>query len=547
MSIPNVAFLHCHFRRGGVTQVVENQVAALVRHGTANICLLSGGRNEGLSASTETHADVRRIEGLDYDSVMQTQAGGTLESDLLSRGLELAKLIHASLSGIGWVPDRSVLHWHNHSLGKNVAIPIAIGVLANRFGYRQVLQIHDFAEDFRPENYGRLIQAAMDAGYANPAGKTNEHELPGPASVNRFLFPVAASIRYATLTSGDATLLSQIGVEANSIDVLPNGVALDIHSMMGREEARKKLLSAAALPSEATWCVYPVRGIRRKNVGEFLLLSRLMPEGLYSGLTLPPTTPIELASYERWKAVADRFAPRAVFDAGIIPGVSFVDNLAACSFVLSTSAAEGFGMAFLEPWLARRGVVARRLSHVTDDFQRAGVDLDRLYDAVEIPGSAAWVTECLQESGEAYRNAWKPIRDRFGDQFVGASTSESDRAIATHHIDFARLIPKRQIEVLRRMDADKGFEDEIRAANPVLGRSISTPFADQQLERNHDQIGHAYSIEATAQRLVRVYQRFGDSSGSESFLHASHSDQSLATLINRSRPFFPCRVESEIA
>ena len=142
----------------------------------------------------------------------------------------------------------------------------------------------------------------------------------------------------------------------------------------------QKVRLAAQLDANTQWILYPVRGIRRKNIGEFCLLSMLMPEHAVLGVTLPPTTAIEAESYLRWKAFAQTYAPRAVFDAGTWPAVPFLENLAASRRVVSTSVAEGFGMAFLEPWLAGRGVVARRLPGVVDDFEENGLQLDRFYD-----------------------------------------------------------------------------------------------------------------------------------------------------------------------
>ena len=47
----------------------------------------------------------------------------------------------------GFSPADTVIHVHNHSLGKNVSLPGALQVLAGH-GYPLLLQIHDFAEDF---------------------------------------------------------------------------------------------------------------------------------------------------------------------------------------------------------------------------------------------------------------------------------------------------------------------------------------------------------------------------------------------------------------
>ena len=53
-------------------------------------------------------------------------------------------------------PDQTLLQLHNHALGKNIGWTSFVPQLAQA-GYRTLLQIHDFAEDFRPGNYQALL------------------------------------------------------------------------------------------------------------------------------------------------------------------------------------------------------------------------------------------------------------------------------------------------------------------------------------------------------------------------------------------------------
>lgn len=514
--------------------MVENQVAAIADHTGANVILLSGGRNDGLRESTIKRCHVRCIAGLEYDDVTaQKSPNFHWDHDLQSRGRLLAKAIADELADAGCELDQTILHWHNHSLGKNAAAPIAIEVLASEYGFRTLLQLHDFAEDFRPENYVKLIHAAQ-ASDTEP--------------VNRYLYPINSMIRYATLTSGDADLLRHVGIPAAKIDVLPNGVQLPAGERPDATDALNKIRAAAQLPADSSWCVYPVRGIRRKNVGEFMLLSRWMPDNMYSGLTLPPTTPIERASYERWKHLGSKLAPRTVFDAGTFDGISFLDNLAASSFILSTSAAEGFGMAFLEPWLANRGVVARRLPHVTDDFGRAGVKLNRLYDAVWIPGSTEWIAECRKETQQIFDQAWQSLATRLDTTFA-LQWNDPPEHLSGQAIDFAQLTTNRQIEVLKRLSNDQGFDQATQTINSMLVESLQAPFDAITLRANRDQIATAYSLQTTADRLIQTYQQLTNQATAVDSVHNQQPDhnKSLVEAICHQRPFFPCRVETEIA
>ena len=132
----DIVILHCHFERGGVTQVVENHVRSLTDvSGVNRIFLVSGDE-----------------EDFDYDPESLPVASAE------DRSAVLASRLDGELVGAGIRPDASILHWHNHSLGKNTAAPGVIRRLASA-GWRFLLQIHDFAEDYRPENYRRLIDA----------------------------------------------------------------------------------------------------------------------------------------------------------------------------------------------------------------------------------------------------------------------------------------------------------------------------------------------------------------------------------------------------
>lgn len=536
----NVAILHCHYRRGGVTQVVENHVAGLADRFGGEIVLVSGGRNDGLSSATLGRTKQLVIEQLDYDVVRKespTDGGSNSNGEALRASAgSIAEQIDSGLRSLGLSPETTLLHWHNHSLGKNVATPIAIKQLSVDRGYRQLLQIHDFAEDFRPENYLRVVAAAESV--------SSEQAFSSDA-VNAYSFPNSPLIRYATLTSGDADVLRELGIADERIHVLPNSVTLGANGLPDAEESLTKIQRAAGLPPDARWCVYPVRGIRRKNLGEFLLLSRLTPANTYAGITLAPATDIESWSYERWRRVAREVAPMAVFDAGTYEGVSFQDNLAAADFIVSTSVAEGFGMAFLEPWLAHRGVIARRLPGVVRDFTQSGVKLDRFYRAIEIPGDKGWIAACRRESSQAFCEAWSELPQRFGESFrVEAMDVEVDGAT----IDFATLTTKRQIEVLNRMASDEGFQVSVAEHNIDLVRWLAEPFERSVLDDNADLIMQKYSTVESARKLGAIYQSLlQTSAATNGETIALNLNASVVEMICGKRTYFPCRTEWEIA
>ena len=506
----NIVILHCHFQRGGVTQVVENHVRFLKNcEQIDRVFLVSGPRIGGLSNQTLSSTVQLNAPGFDYDSQPWDADQNRLRAEQMSKDL-LGLLAAHELK-----PDDTVLHWHNHSLGKNTAAPLVINQLA-KMGWSLLLQVHDFAEDNRPENYLRLISAS---------GATNKYEL------DQFLYPRSGKIEYTALTDGDTQTLSGIGCDASTLFnsvTLPNGDEID------QEAALAKVRSVFDLPDHAKWTLYPVRGIRRKNVGEWLLLTQMLPEGWYSGLTLRPTTPVETASYVRWEELASTVAPQAVFDAGHHEQLSFADNLSASCMVLSTSVAEGFGMTFLEPWLAGRSVVARRLPGVTSDFEQAGVNLNSFYDSIPIPGSKAWVSECWQERDLAMDAAIESIPASFRPDRK-PNPQEADV------IDFALLTPVRQREVLCRVASDNGFAVAVWERSQTLVNAIRNPPNRSVIDANALVIADHYSIDSVGERLMELYQSTLNRSSVNS--DSVTTNDSAVDLVNQNRSFYPCRTE----
>jgi len=225
-----IAIVHYHLNRGGVTQVIANHLRGLHqqdRAGALRVVVLHGGRAEGWPDLGRELAPwncaVRVVPGLDYDA----ESSSTTSSP----ARELAARLRQALLDAGGTPDASVLHVHNHSLGKNTALPAALAELAAQ-GWPLLLQIHDFAEDFRPHNY-RQLQAA---------GRGQES-----ASSAAPVYPQAGHVHYATLNQRDTRILLAAGVEPARVHGLPNPVG-DPGQLPPREPARRELSRRFGVP-----------------------------------------------------------------------------------------------------------------------------------------------------------------------------------------------------------------------------------------------------------------------------------------------------------
>ena len=145
----NLAILHYHLRPGGVFQVIANQLRSLNNTLSVDdpyrVAIFHGIENEDECSSQwpmSSHLQVstRAIDGLGYD---QESKSSTETSSLATRLL-------TALEACQFFPQDTVIHVHNHSLGKNTSLPGALKIIAGK-GYPLLLQIHDFAEDFRVE------------------------------------------------------------------------------------------------------------------------------------------------------------------------------------------------------------------------------------------------------------------------------------------------------------------------------------------------------------------------------------------------------------
>ena len=471
-----LAILHHHLNRGGVTSVIQNHLrslnAALPTVKRVKVAVLFGGRRDAWS--DEISDDLPNIElklkivpELDYDDVRPSEGGG------------LNRQLRAALNDLGFTPDETVLHVHNHSLGKNLELHDALLDLAED-GYRMLLQIHDFAEDMRPENYQRL---------------TAEH---GDDLATK-LYPAAEHLHYAVLNGRDRTVLCDGVVNPNRVHFLPNPV-VPFPELPPADASREKLNAVYSLSNDTRWTVFPVRGIRRKNVGEMLLWAAVAEGNQMFGITLPPENPAESKSYRHWQSLSEELRLSCRFDLGDrTNGLRFLEILSAADAAITTSVAEGFGMVFLETWLAGNPLCGRDLPEITADFKADGMTFPHLQSRFAIPVDLVGEEEFRRR----FRSAFDEVQESYS--LNSESVDEAiDELIIDGAVDFACLDSELQTRVLRAAAGDAGVRESIRSLNPVLQ---TVPTADESVMRsNADVVLDAYSPEQCGRRLLAAYK-----------------------------------------
>ncbi|MCW1886429.1 hypothetical protein OKA04_16950 [Luteolibacter flavescens] len=400
-----VAIVHYHLRHGGVTRVIHTASACLGQLGIPHV-ILSGEPDESGAG-----LPVRVIDGLGYC----TEGGGPDAGEIV------CQMQAAVIDELG--PGPVVWHFHNHSLGRNTVIADVVARLA-RTGEAMVLQLHDLAEDGRPMNYPLVADAPL-------------------------LYPHSPRIRLAFLNSRDRERFHAAGLPKERSVLLANPVT-----------APAAMTPPSAKPDRAL-VLYPVRGIRRKNLGELFLLAALSPPGTRYAVSRAPDAGRWTAVHEEWRTFADESRLPVMLDVvdreSPAPGAdsTFGSWLGHATHCITTSVAEGFGLGFLEPAMIGKPLLGRDLSAVTGDFRKAGITAGRLYEKLLIP--LEWIGAGTLR--DRLSHALMGLLDSYG-HFMSDEDVEHSYTAMLHdgHLDFGNLPEDLQRHVIRRVTSGDGID-----------------------------------------------------------------------------------------
>jgi glycosyltransferase involved in cell wall biosynthesis len=391
------------------------------------------------------------IEPLGYDRFRPsgTVPDGTALADAVCKAME-----------VHWGGAADIVHVHNPLIRKNNALLPALHIL-NKRGFRLLLQNHDLAEDFRPDVY-----------------------IPGEE------YP--ENCHYAVINSRDYSFLHRAGLKAEGLHMLPNEVS-PVRAAEGLKRTRY---------------LYPVRAIRRKNIGEALFLSLFIPPGTTVAVTLPPTTEKDSPVYRYWVELAGELKLPVEFDAGLSESIEEVYGTSRA--IITTSVKEGFGFSFLEPWTAGREVVGRRIDYVCRDFEEGGVIFnapgaaeDALYSAINIP--SVYISTPLFKN--KLEHTISGVYHSYGitppDYII--KTME-EKFLANDVIDFGWLDEELQGGIIRTLLSNRTVLREIAAANPFLAGLADRRSDGGHIESNNRKIRDVYGKERITSILREIYQ-----------------------------------------
>ena len=348
-----VIIIHSHLNPGGVTRIIESQVESL-RDVTVKV-VTGDCQNPGQITS-------RGAEYIEFAPLNYLENKRYSNEEINQKLDEITKFIE-NLIG----PD-SVLHVHNLNLGKNPLVTYAVYQLAKK-GMPVFNHAHDFAED-RPANF-QFMKEIIEGNFGE--------------KLNDVLYTDLPNYHFGVLNSFDQKRLESYGVQTERILWIPNPVIFKTKLNTAHKSSYKnEICGQLNLDENKLLVTYPVRVIQRKNIGEFILLSVLFKNEAEFVVTQPPKNPVEIELYERWLEFCVTQKNLVTFEAG--EKVNFEKLITASDFCITTSYREGFGMVFLEPWLANTPVTGRNIEYITSDFRNDGLEFPRLYNQILIPG-----------------------------------------------------------------------------------------------------------------------------------------------------------------
>ena len=248
--------------------------------------------------------------------------------------------------------------------------------------------------------------------------------------------------------------------------------------------------------------LYPVRAIRRKNIGESVLLSLYLLPGQHLGVTLPPNSQRDMASYQDWRAYVKRKHLNVHFEIG--RRHAFAGLVGAASFMVTTSITEGFGFSFLEPWTAGKMLRGRRLGDICTDFEKNGLCLDSLYDRLDVP--LAWF------DADQFFQAWQRTVIHAAGAYQHAVDLDRIHQYPEHLvrrgvIDFGLLGERYQRQVLSHLLSNPGARTQLKSLNACLSISPPGDGVSELLENNRRCVAAHYGAEKYREQLLSIYER----------------------------------------
>ncbi len=390
------------------------------------------------------------IPGLGYDSQSQKEYKPEKVAD------DIIKAVFSR-----WNNGCDVLHVHNPILAKNINFLKILKALQKR-RIKLFLQIHDLAEDGRPLSY--------------------------------FSEEYVSDCHYGVINSRDYNILLKAGLKKQGLHKIFNTIE-------PIDSDKKELCSK-------NYVLYPIRAIRRKNIGEAILLSLFFQNNETLVTTLPPNSMSDIISYVGWKNFVKKNNLNVEFDAGLKN--DFSELVLSAKFIITTSVTEGFGFSFLEPWTAKKIIWGRKLPDICHDFEKNGITLDHLYDRLLVP--IEWIGK------DKFYEVWKTCILRNCSLFNFKINKEEieksfSKIIRNEYIDFGLLYEPFQKQIISHVLSSKTEVKKLIKLNPYLALPLNNLLNNKELiQNNMNAVLNNYNQTTYRKNLLEIYSKITNNS-----------------------------------
>jgi len=441
-----IAFIHYHLKTGGVTTVLKQQIKAI--QNSCDTLVLTGSDQKPFSPF-----DTVFIPGLGYDRFSRTKR----------QPHEVAKSIINAISA-KFGSNCDVLHVHNPTLAKNTDFLKILKELQLR-NLNLFLQIHDFAEDGRPDVY--------------------------------FSDPYLTDCHYGVINSRDYDILLKAGLKKEGL-----------HKILNMIEPFTLSNSVELIDNTV---LYPIRGIRRKNIGEAILLSVFFNHHERLSITLPPNSPADFKSYTGWIDFVNRKNLNIEFESGL--NNDFSRLVLSSKFLITTSISEGFGFSFIEPWCAKKIIWGRKLPDICRDFENNGIRLDHLYSKLFVP--VEWIGK------NNFYQKWKGCILKICRQFDYEIDKTSldkffPQVIENETVDFGMLDEPFQKQIISHIISSKDRQKELIRLNPYLSSVGIVPDRKTLIKNNIAAVHSNFNKVIYKEKLLQIYKKVSNNPVSHS-------------------------------
>ena len=537
MKKVKIALFHYHFLSGGITTVAINAVNAIIKYASLSSFIIEeivfiSGKEENLEniihEKIEKSSEVKTIIRYDSESAIDYLSDNDKynEQDIEEKLILLLKKYE---DFIWWI--------HNYQLGKNpVFTRIVTEHLKKNHNQKAIMQIHDFPECARPDNYRFL----MEKEYT--------------------IYPVANNIRYAAINTRDERYLKEAGIPEKMVWLLYNPVSglsktelipdkkskktntkNTVTQINASEYLKKKKLCKEklieqyksffpALNPENPFALYPVRTIRRKNILEAAFLAKITGKGFNLIVTLPGLSAQEI-KYSN--------TVQELFEKGDIPGIwgcgskiygetlPFEDIVTASDFVISSSIMEGFGFHMIDSLLWSKPVITKYLD-IQEGFSNVFKNTASLfYDFITVP-----VTHNDRERvKQLYFDSIKRYSKIMEEQSIELALNQIDSILSRDLVDFSYLPVYLQIEILAKVSNDQAYKNEAKELNNSLTEKILNIIKTNQ---SYDPLKLAdyFSFRSFAAMFFKIIDSFENVSAVDSDKENNLSEDEKSRLIS---------------